>query len=114
MPAFPARSGLLVHTGSYTPNTGGKGIGLAALRLDPVTGALTDGTGLPELSVSGPSFLAAHPSGHVLYSTNEAEAGTVSAFARRPDGALEPLGPRSPAAAPTPATWPSTRTAPGF
>ena len=92
MPATPSRSGLLVHTGSYTADTGGTGIGLAALRLDPATGALTDGTGLPELPVSGPSFLVAHPSGHVVYSTNEAEAGTVSAFARQPDGALEPLG----------------------
>ncbi|QMU69117.1 lactonase family protein [Streptacidiphilus sp. P02-A3a] len=93
MPVTPSTSGKIVHTGSYTPDTGGEGIGLAALRLDPASGVLTDDTGLPDVPVSGPSFLVAHPSGNVVYSTNEAEAGAVSAFARRRNGALEPLSP---------------------
>ncbi|MFC1439501.1 lactonase family protein [Streptacidiphilus sp. N1-10] len=96
MTAHPAPTGphpgLLVHTGSYTPDTGGEAIGLAALRFDPETGTLTVDAALPEVPVSGPSFLVAHPSGRVVYSTNESVSGTVSAFARQPDGALVPLG----------------------
>ena len=96
MTAHPAptgpSTGVLVHTGSYTPDTGGEGTGLAALRFDPDTGALTVDATLPEVPVSGPSFLVAHPSGRVVYSTNESESGTVSAFARQPDGALVPVG----------------------
>jgi 6-phosphogluconolactonase (cycloisomerase 2 family) len=87
-----SQPGVLVHTGSYTPDTGGEGIGLTALRFDPDTGVLTPDAALPEVPVSGPSFLTAHPSGHVVYSTNEAVEGTVSAFARQPDGALLPVG----------------------
>lgn len=87
-----AGTGVLVHTGSYTPDTGGEGTGLTAVRLDPDTGALTIDAALPEVPVSGPSFLVVHPSGKVVYSTNESESGTVSAFARQPDGALLPVG----------------------
>ncbi|MEY9839740.1 lactonase family protein [Streptacidiphilus sp. EB103A] len=87
-----SQSGVLVHTGSYTPDTGGDGVGLAALRFDPESGRLTVDAALPEVAVSGPSFLVAHPSGKVVYSTNEAVAGTVSAFSRQADGALLPVG----------------------
>ncbi|MET7702434.1 lactonase family protein [Streptomyces sp. NPDC005485] len=80
---------IAVLTGSYTPDTGGDGSGIAALRLDPTTGQLSYDEVEP-LPVSGASFLAAHPSLAVVYSTNETETGTVSAVAR--DGGLSPLG----------------------
>ncbi|MEU6224900.1 lactonase family protein [Streptomyces sp. NPDC047042] len=80
-----------VLTGSHTPDTGGDGPGLAALRLDPTTGHLSY-DGVEPLPVSGASFLAAHPSLGVVYSTNETETGTVSAVARADDGTLSPLG----------------------
>ncbi|WP_042406083.1 lactonase family protein [Streptacidiphilus carbonis] len=92
MTALPAPTGVLVHTGSYTPDTGGEGVGLAALRLDPETGGVAVDAALPAIPVSGASFLAAHPSGEVVYSTNESETGTVSAFAQRADGTLTPVG----------------------
>jgi 6-phosphogluconolactonase (cycloisomerase 2 family) len=88
----PMPAHILVHAGSYTPDTGGDGTGLTALRLDVGTGSLTAEPGLPDVPVSGPSFLAAHPSGRVVYCTNEAESGTVSAFARQPDGGLVAVG----------------------
>ncbi|MGW1024697.1 lactonase family protein [Streptomyces sp. NPDC002577] len=84
--------GILVLTGSYTPDTGGEGAGLAAVRLDPETGSLTPDSSVPPVPVSGASFLAAHPSLDVVYSTNEADSGAVSAVARQSDGALVPLG----------------------
>ncbi|CAM5389219.1 lactonase family protein [Streptomyces aurantiogriseus] len=80
-----------VLTGSYTPDSGGSGPGIAALRLDPTTGRLSYDEVEP-LPVSGASFLAAHPSLGVVYSTNETETGTVSAVARDGDGTLSPLG----------------------
>ncbi|MEU9173903.1 lactonase family protein [Streptomyces sp. NPDC048420] len=80
---------LTVLTGSYTQDSGGNGPGIAALRLDPTTGHLSYDEVEP-LPVSGASFLAAHPSLGVVYSTNEAETGTVSAVIR--DGGLSPLG----------------------
>jgi 6-phosphogluconolactonase (cycloisomerase 2 family) len=64
-----------------TPHSGGDGTGLAALRFDPGTGSLTADAGLPPVPAEGASFLAAHPSLAVVYSADEAEAGTVSAFA---------------------------------
>jgi 6-phosphogluconolactonase (cycloisomerase 2 family) len=82
----------LVHTGSYTSDTGGEGHGLDTLWLDPSTGLLTADTGLPSVPTRGPSFLAAHPGGRVVYSTNEREDGEVSAFAVRDDGSLFALG----------------------
>ncbi|TPQ22126.1 lactonase family protein [Streptomyces sporangiiformans] len=84
--------GILVLTGSYTPDTGGDGAGLAALRLDAAAGHLAYERRLPPVPVSGASFLAAHPSLDVVYSTNETDPGTVSAVARQSDGALTPLG----------------------
>ncbi|MEV6738830.1 lactonase family protein [Streptomyces sp. NPDC051104] len=89
----PASSGpLLVLTGSYTPDTGGDGAGLAAVRFDPASGRLAPESGLPPLPVSGASFLAAHPTLDVVYSTNETDPGTVTAVTRHPDGAPTPLG----------------------
>lgn len=78
-------------TGSYTPDSGGDGPGIATLRLDPATGHLAY-DGVDPLPVSGASFLTAHPSLAVVYSTNETEAGTVSAVARADDGTLSSLG----------------------
>ncbi|MFD3613666.1 lactonase family protein [Streptomyces sp. NPDC058676] len=82
----------LVLTGSYTPDTGGDGAGLVALRFDPAAGALTVDAGIGPVPVTGASFLTAHPSLDVVYSTNETESGAVSAFARRGGDALTPLG----------------------
>jgi 6-phosphogluconolactonase (cycloisomerase 2 family) len=92
MPTPSSPAAVHVLTGSYTPDTGGDGVGLATLRLDPSTGRLTYDSQVPALSVAGASFLAAHPSLHVVYSTNETDPGTVSAVARRHDGVLTSLG----------------------
>ncbi|MEU0894447.1 lactonase family protein [Streptomyces massasporeus] len=80
-----------VLTGSYTHDSGDDGPGIASLRLDPTTGQLSYDE-VETLPVSGASFLAAHPWHGVVYSTNETEAGTVSAVARADDGTLSPLG----------------------
>ncbi|WP_406223966.1 lactonase family protein [Streptomyces canus] len=92
MPSSPATGAIPVLTGSYTTDSGGDGPGIAALLLDPATGRLAHDDEVKPLAVSGASFLAAHPSLDVVYSTNETETGTVSAVARDGDGALSPLG----------------------
>jgi 6-phosphogluconolactonase (cycloisomerase 2 family) len=81
----------LVLTGSYTPDSGGDGAGLVALRFDPAAGSLTADARLGSVPVSGASFLAAHPSLDVVYSTNETESGSVSALSYG-DDALTPMG----------------------
>ncbi|MPY64861.1 lactonase family protein [Streptomyces spongiae] len=92
MPTPASRAAVHVLTGSYTPDTGGEGTGLATLRLDPSTGGLSYDDEVPPLPVSGASFLAAHPTLDVVYSTNETDPGAVSAVSRRHDGVLAPLG----------------------
>ncbi|MFF8971813.1 lactonase family protein [Streptomyces sp. NPDC014995] len=92
MPTPASHQAVHVLTGSYTPDTGGAGTGLAALRLDPSTGRLSYDDEVAPLAVSGASFLAAHPSLDVVYSTNETDPGTVSAVARQRDGSPTPLG----------------------
>ncbi|ULR48294.1 lactonase family protein [Streptomyces deccanensis] len=94
MPTRPSTGALPLLTGSYTPDSGGEGPGIAALLLDPTTGRTTYDEEVKPLHVSGASFLAAHPTLDVVYSTNETEAGTVSAVARDGDGTgtLAPLG----------------------
>lgn len=92
MPTHPSTGAIPVLTGSYTPDSGGEGPGIAALRLDPSTGRVSDDDEVKPLPVSGASFLAAHPSLDVVYSTNETEAGTVSAVARHGDRTLSPWG----------------------
>ncbi|WP_405467854.1 lactonase family protein [Streptomyces canus] len=92
MPSSPATGAIPVLTGSYTTDSGGDGPGIAALLLDPATGRLAYDDEVKPLAVSGASFLAAHPSLDVVYSTNETETGTVSAVARVGDGTLSPLG----------------------
>lgn len=63
------------YIGTFTDH-GSKGIYL--MRMDAGSGALTE----PELAVEAPSpaFLALHPNHHFLYSVNEVDKGTVSAF----------------------------------
>ncbi|MFC8520254.1 lactonase family protein [Streptomyces sp. NPDC057257] len=90
-PAVPA-DGLLVLTGSYMKDTGGQGAGLTAVRLDPKTGALRPDPRLPAVPVTGASYLAAHPSSAVVYSTDETDPGAVRAVVRRSDGTPAPLG----------------------
>ncbi|GKQ39130.1 lactonase family protein [Streptomyces sp. A012304] len=92
MPTHASDDEVLVLTGSHTPDSGGDGAGIAALRLAPGTGHLTYDTSVPPVPVSGASFLAAHPSLDVVYSTNETEPGTVSALVQHGDGHLSTLG----------------------
>jgi 6-phosphogluconolactonase len=68
----------ILHIGSYTRESGGKGLGITAVERDPHTGALTD-LGLVAATPS-PSFLAWHPTLPVLYAVNELRAGTVTAW----------------------------------
>jgi 6-phosphogluconolactonase len=88
----PSPDELIVLTGSYTPDTCGSGAGLAAVRFAPRSGTLTAEPRVSPLPVSGASFLAAHPSLDVVYSTNEADTGAVSAVARGKGDVLSPLG----------------------
>jgi 6-phosphogluconolactonase len=92
MPMRCSSDEVAVLTGSYTPESGGDGAGIAALRLTQGTGRLAHDTAVPPLRVNGASFLAAHPSLDVVYSTNETDPGTVSALVRHDDGQLSPLG----------------------
>lgn len=64
-----------VYIGTFTDH-GSKGIYL--MQMDASDGALTE----PQLAVEAPSpaFLALHPNHRVLYSVNEVDKGTVSAF----------------------------------
>lgn len=78
-----------VLTGSYTPDTGGEGVGLTALRLTPQDGGLSV---VDAVAASGASFLAAHPTLPVVYTTHESTPGAVSAFALREGAAPTPLG----------------------
>jgi 6-phosphogluconolactonase len=82
----------LVYIGSYTPDSsgGGRGTGISVFRQDPASGSLTPAG--PDTPVSGPSFLAWHPSGQYLYATNERPDGAVTAFAVDDDGGLRALG----------------------
>lgn len=65
-----------VYVGTFT-GKGSKGIYL--MRMDAASGSLTQ----PELAAeaNSPAFLALHPSHRFLYSVNEVDKGTVSAFA---------------------------------
>lgn len=92
MPTRSLADELAVLTGSYTPDSGGDGTGVAALRLAPGTGHLAHDPAVTPIPVNGASFLAAHPSLDVVYSTNETEPGTVSALVRHDDGRLSPWG----------------------
>lgn len=83
----------LVYLGSYTPDSSapGNGSGISVYRQDAASGGLTPvGDVTP---VSGPSFLAWHPTGRFLYAVTERRDGSVNAYAV--DGAaLRPLGAR--------------------
>ncbi|MFJ9893862.1 lactonase family protein [Streptomyces sp. NPDC091280] len=78
-----------ILTGSYTPDTGGEGVGLTALRLTPEDGVLSV---VDAVAASGASFLAAHPSLPVVYTTHESTPGAVGAFSLREGAAPVPLG----------------------
>lgn len=86
-----------VYVGTFT-GKGSKGIYL--MRMDTASGSLTQ----PELAVGAdsPAFLALHPNHRFLYSVNEVDKGTVSAFAiDGPSGKLtllnqQPSGGRGP------------------
>ncbi|MBB6170566.1 6-phosphogluconolactonase (cycloisomerase 2 family) [Nocardiopsis mwathae] len=78
--------------GTYTPGSdpGGAGEGIHLVWLDPATGALTGGG--VAARTDGPSFLARHPGGHLLYAVNERAEGGLTGFAVGADGALRELG----------------------
>lgn len=79
----------MLFIGCYTPEMGGQGEGITAVRRDPETGTL-ESLGVVARTPS-PSFLAWHPALPVLYAVNELPEGQVSAWAV--DGiALTPLG----------------------
>ncbi|MFJ9712947.1 lactonase family protein [Streptomyces sp. NPDC101234] len=65
-----------VLAGSYTPDTGGAGVGLSVLSLH----ARSFTAEAPPVPASGASFLAAHPTLPVVYTTHESTEGAVSAF----------------------------------
>jgi 6-phosphogluconolactonase len=63
-----------VWVGSYTPATGGNGVGISTFRRSPA-GALTPDRSLAMLS---PSWLTAHPTAPIVYATNESAEGTIT------------------------------------
>lgn len=79
------------YIGTYTKPGGSKGIYRALL--DTQTGTLSE----PTLAADapGPSFLALHPNGKVLYAVHEPTEGDVSAYAIAADGALRRLNTQS-------------------
>ncbi|MDQ7907855.1 lactonase family protein [Phytohabitans sp. ZYX-F-186] len=80
----------LLYVGCYTPDSGGEGAGITAVRRDPATGLL-ESLGVVARTPS-PSFLAWHPTLPVLYAVNEVEEGGVSAWAVDGETDLRPLG----------------------
>lgn len=81
---------VVLLTGSYTPDTGGEGVGLTALDFTPGDAHVLRVTDTVE--ASGASYLAAHPTLPVVYTTHESTAGAVSAFGLREGAAPVPLG----------------------
>ena len=89
-----------VFIGSYTTDLGwvqGKGQGITAYKLDLLSGVLSQTS---SINTDNPSFLALHPSGHVLYANNEASHepdasdDSVSAFEIKGGGSLALLNQR--------------------
>jgi 6-phosphogluconolactonase (cycloisomerase 2 family) len=94
LPEAQSAPPLLLWAGSYTPEFGGRGVGLTPLRASELGGSPSAGAGAGAgagtsgvLSSAGaaqtalsPSFAVAHPSLGVLYTADESQ-GTVSAFA---------------------------------
>ncbi|ASU85104.1 hypothetical protein CDO52_21965 [Nocardiopsis gilva YIM 90087] len=78
--------------GTYTPDSdpAGAGAGIHRVWLDRATGALTDGGVVAR--TAGPSFLAAHPRGDLIYAVNECAEGGLSGFSVGTEGALTHLG----------------------
>ncbi|GAA2517195.1 lactonase family protein [Winogradskya humida] len=81
-----------VYLGCYTDERGGEGEGIALLRRDRVTGALTP-AGVAARTPA-PSFVGQHPTLPVVYAVNELTEGAVSAFAVEPDATLTLLAVR--------------------
>lgn len=63
-----------VWVGSYTPATGGNGVGISTFRRSP-DGSLTPDR---ELAMPSPSWLTAHPTAPVVYATNESTDGAIT------------------------------------
>ncbi|MFS0702051.1 lactonase family protein [Cellulomonas sp. 179-A 4D5 NHS] len=74
--------------GAGTP--AGLGEGVWRVTLDLATGGLRDARQV--VATPAPSFVAAHPSGRVLYAVGEQSEGTVTAFAVRGAGADDGSG----------------------
>jgi 6-phosphogluconolactonase len=93
---------MFAYVGTYTdPDRDGRGEGIYAYRVDEATGALSHVRTLS--GVQNPHFLAVHPTGRFLYSTNGGDASAVSAHAiDDATGQLAPLNrQRSPGPGPT-------------
>lgn len=78
----------MVCVGSYTPDAGGRGIGITTFWQDTLSGELEP---VGSLEISAPSYLTFHPDRPVLYSVSELAEGTVTALAADERGALRPL-----------------------
>jgi 6-phosphogluconolactonase len=88
---------LHIYVGAYTQDLGwvkGQAKGIMLYALDPVTGEMLK---LSEIASDNPSYLAVHPSGKFLFSTNESASfglssdNAISSFAIAEDGALSLL-----------------------
>jgi 6-phosphogluconolactonase (cycloisomerase 2 family) len=63
-----------VWVGSYTPATGGNGVGISTFHRGP-SGELTPDR---SLAMTSPSWLTAHPTAPVVYATNESADGEIT------------------------------------
>ena len=71
---------MFAYVGTYTdPDRDGRGKGIYAYRVDERSGALAHVQTLE--GVPNPHFLAVHPNGRFLYSTNGGDASAVSSYA---------------------------------
>ena len=87
-----AELGPVVYVGTYTaPNTAPGGdvpstaIGIYVFRMDMSTGGLTP---IQTVASANPAYLALHPTLPVLYTCNETDPGSVSAYSIAADGQL--------------------------
>ncbi len=84
-PENMSSSSFFVYIGTYTENLGfvdGKADGIYVYKMDASSGALTFVSKIK--TGPNPSFLAFHPNGRFLYSVNENQEGSISAYARNP------------------------------
>ena len=81
------------YIGTYTAGPAGRGKGIYAFRMDPVSGGIEDIRLAAE--ADNPSWICASPCGENLYAVHELDNGAVSAWRIMRDGSLEFINQKS-------------------